>query len=74
MNCPNCKETELEKIGDNNYHCQKCDITIEIKNGKAKVEHGKGRVQAIEEDLAYTKEELRKIKEILLGNEPLLDL
>lgn len=67
INCPNCTEP-AEVTAENEVFCQKCNITIKIIEGKAKIE-SKGRIQVLEENLAYLQEDYRKFKKVIVGDE-----
>jgi hypothetical protein len=72
--CPNCKKA-LDTAGENVFYCEPCDLTFELKKGRVKASAGgnpedpakKGKIQKLEEDLAYLSEENKKIKDYLFG-------
>jgi len=68
MKCLICNEKELEKISETELYCSKCDRTIIMQDGKAKLQTDKGRIQTIEENLAFTQKELKELKQALLGD------
>jgi hypothetical protein len=51
MKCPNCN-AELEQLSEKEFWCEADKMTIFIKDGKAKAQLGKGRLQTIEEAIA----------------------
>ncbi len=51
MKCPNCNE-ELEKLSETEFFCKTDDMTVIIKDGKAKAQLSGGRLKSIEEALA----------------------
>lgn len=70
MKCPNC-DTEMEKLSETEFFCETDNMTITIKNGKAKAQLGKGRLQSLEEAIAILQKEQADIKADLYGDSAL---
>lgn len=60
MKCPNCN-AELEKLSEDEFWCEADKLTIKIKDGKAKAQLGKGRLQTIEEAVAELQRRMSEV-------------
>ena len=70
MKCPNC-DTGMEKLSETEFFCETDNMTVIIKDGKAKAQLGKGRLQGIEEAIAVLQKEQQDIKDDLYGDSAL---
>ena len=74
MKCPNCGK-DLEQLSETEFFCKDDNLTIEVKDGKAKAQIGKGRLQSLEETVAILQKKQQDLEKDLYGDSafPFLD-